>query len=361
MKKIIEKLQLRDFQKKIFLLIFRYSFFLFPFIWSLTFFFSILESFTYSGFIRKHIFFGFQFFLFFMILCGLLIKFGLPIDKKTKREWIDYYKVLGLLNNIFFPLILAATIIASAVEESHYPNYVFSKIHLQPKNLYWVCFVSFYLIILKVRNLEKIGFLFRVIIGKKMVPFLILNYFRKAVLLALIFWILIFNARFASAEIFKNLLIITRHPLATYDEKMRIVWGDFYNYMLFIKRNTPEDATIANPPPIPPWNNEGSGPVFNAFLYPRKFFQSITEDMNEVDLKADYALIAWGSYRCSKNDVGPDDEFCHGWPRIHVEAEWIIYKKENSSEIDRKINDIIYDPNDPINKYAWGLIKIKKK
>jgi len=360
MKKLIKRLKSETFQRRVLQLITRYNFFLFPFFWSLTLFFSILESFIYSGFVHKYIFFGFQFFFLFTILGGLLIRSGLPLDKTVKGKWIDYYKILAKLNNLAFPVILSATLITSAVEKAHYRNYVFSKIHLQPQNLFWVCFVSFSLVILDIGNLGRIWFLDKAIFGEKIIPRLTLTYLKRIVVLALVFWVLIFNVRFASSEIFKNFFFILRHPFASYDEKMKGAWGDVYNYMLFIKQNTPDNAVIANPPPIKPWNNEGSGPLVTAFLYPRIFVQD-ENDENKIDLKADYALIAWGWFRCSESDVGPDDEDCHGWPRVKVPAEWIIYKKENSTEITKRFENTIYDPQDDINKYTWGLIKIKKE
>lgn len=315
----------------------KYNYYLFPFIFVCTLIFSFYQCFSYVGFLDEQIFLWFELSILFYITSGLFVNYHLESSKKGISgiyKFLVYADVLIMIGVLFVSLCLVF------LDLNNYPGYVYNKIHFQPKNLYWVLFVLiFYLV---QRNLKKIPQVS----------------FKKVIIYSLFIWVLVFNIRFISSEILKNVFYIVKHPLASYDDKMKAAWGDFYNYVLFIRNNTPPDSIIATPPPIFPWNNEGSGPLFTAFLFPRKFSQG-ENDSNFVDFNADYALIAWGSYRCTKNIKGPDEEACHGWPRVNVSAEWIIYRKENSSEIINSFENTLYDPKDSINKYAWGLIKIK--
>jgi hypothetical protein len=129
--------------------------------------------------------------------------------------------------------------------------------------------------------------------------------------------------------------------------------------MIFVKQNTPPNASIVIPPPEAPWNNEGSGPLMTAFLYPRRIVQR-EKDENKIDLNADYAIVAWGWWGCGKEGLDRDEKECHGWPRVKVPAEWVIYKEKDSMRTIKKIVNTAYDPQSQENKSAWGLIKIKK-
>lgn len=56
----------------------------------------------------------------------------------------------------------------------------------------------------------------------------------------------------------------------TYDEKMGIKWGDYYDYMVFLRENTPADATIVIPAQGDQWPRTGNAGLDNYFLYPRR-------------------------------------------------------------------------------------------
>jgi hypothetical protein len=81
-------------------------------------------------------------------------------------------------------------------------------------------------------------------------------------------------------------LSFIRHNLhLTYDEKMGVKWGDYYDYMVFVRENTPSDATIAIPPQADQWAQTGNAGLDNYFLYPR---QLVTIDRLS---EAGYAMI----------------------------------------------------------------------
>ena len=147
-----------------------------------------------------------------------------------------------------------------------------------------------------------------------------------------------------------------KYPLASYDEKMRYGWGDFYDYMLFIRNNTPEDSVIMFPPMINPWMDVGGGGLIRYFLYPREIVQDMTYVNAQIDNRATYSMLAWGSGICT-----PEEGECHGWPRQNIAADYIVYKKSKSVDVEKTLYNVTYNYSDEINKGAWGIIKINKK
>jgi hypothetical protein len=126
--------------------------------------------------------------------------------------------------------------------------------------------------------------------------------------------------------------------------------------MLFIKKNTPENSTIMFPPMINPWMDVGGGGLIRYFLYPRVIIQDMTNAYAPMDGRADYSMLTWGSGLCT-----PEEGECHGWPRVNVDAEYIVYKKSKSIETEKTLYNTVYDYRDETSKGAWGIIKIKQK
>jgi hypothetical protein len=122
--------------KKIINFFLKINFFLFHFLWVIAFIWSILESFTYQGFLP-----GTRFLFFFCILSGILARI-FPQKKLFTKKWTHGYKYFFVVNKFIFPLILAFTVLILIFEKIHYPNYIFSLIHLQPRLLFWPGFLS---------------------------------------------------------------------------------------------------------------------------------------------------------------------------------------------------------------------------
>lgn len=125
------------------------NFFLFPFVWVLAFVFSVLESFTYSGFLP-----GTRFFLIWAVLGGALVR-TMPPKKKVSKQWLSRFKNLFVFSKFVFLLTLVTTATTLFLEEAHYSNYVFSRIHLQPHLLIGVCFLSGFLVFLDLGRPDK--------------------------------------------------------------------------------------------------------------------------------------------------------------------------------------------------------------
>lgn len=344
-------------KRKIFQALIRYNFIFFPFLWITTLFLSLVEVWTYTGFFSRHIFLGLEWFLPATVISGVIMR-ALPLDSQTLKRGKEYYRVLSILNKfIFFPLLLSAATLV-VLESKNYPNYIFSKLHLHPRNTFWVIFLSFYLILINIESLDKKWFMEKLFLvsvkieeEKKPSTFYnIVNFFVFGVFI----WLLAFNLNAISSSLVKNGYSIINKPLASKDEKMRLKWGDFYDYVNFVKENTPEDAIIMFPPKTRPWLSVGNEQLVRYFLYPRTIIQDLENPYAQIDEEAGFVMIAWGGWTCERED-------CFGWPKVKVRAEWILYKMEGSKEIEDKIEDTVYNPKDEINQFAWGLIKVRRR
>ena len=97
-------------------------------------FITLLESFTYRGFFLKHYVISFRFPIsisVFFVFCQLFIL--------LKYEIVPIYKklifIVSKISLILFATTLSSYLFFNFIESKNYPNFVFSKIHLQPKLL----------------------------------------------------------------------------------------------------------------------------------------------------------------------------------------------------------------------------------
>jgi hypothetical protein len=131
-------------------------------------------------------------------------------------------------------------------------------------------------------------------------------------------------------------------------------WGKQYQFMVFVRNNTPEDANIIIPPEQDPWlMGSGNGTYVRAFLFPRKIIQEgltiPSDDLNNFPENS-YILIDWGKEECK-----PDPE-CHGWPRQNIKSAKIIYKDPDSDGVAEVQENTIYKLKE--SQYVYGLIKL---
>jgi len=111
------------------------NYFIFPLFWVVGFIWSIIESFTYAGFLP-----GTRFFLLLAVLSGLLT--GIARKKTLVRPGSRFYEILFSSNKFIFSILLITFSFVFLLEKIHYSNYVFSLIHLQPKLLVRPCFLT---------------------------------------------------------------------------------------------------------------------------------------------------------------------------------------------------------------------------
>lgn len=330
---------------------------LFPILWTLTFFLGILESFTYSGYSFAHLFLPFQLLFGLTIFSGIVSRLGPGIVEYEQNNPTSNRTIFTINKLIVIPII-ASYLLINSLEAQNYHNYVFSTIHLQPDLYFWPTFLSIYLFFISIQINQGDLLVRRIFLTEKKTFNLQKDGWE--ILLRVAVFVFAFNI------FMKNLPIITpwmyerskyivKHPLASYDEKMRYGWGELYDYMLFVRKNTPDDAVVMLPPMLNPWMDIGGEGLIRYFLYPRLTIQDMTNLIAPVDRRADYVVIAWGLGTCTI-----DEGECHGWPRIKIPAEQIIYKKNNSTDVEKIIYDVTYDFDNDVNKGVWGLIKLKK-
>lgn len=103
------------------------------------------------------------------------------------------------------------------------------------------------------------------------------------------------------------------------------------------------------PPQSYHWLSSGNGGLNRYFLYPRKQIQE--KDVYKIPPEGyDYVMISRGEWYA--------DGVEWGWPKVYIKAEKIWYIDPKNLEVKEYSKD--FDPNDPFNRDAWGLIKVRK-
>ncbi len=287
----------------------------------------LLEAIKYPGFIGNH------FFIDVKVYFTLVIFLILFSDTKSKILAI----ILKVNRLILLPLFLVYLGL-SLLEGVHYTNYVLATFRIHLDGLILLVLFSLFIfladefknIIPKVEG--KIGFVYLVMV------FLIVLFMVK-------------NIAYVADNSFNRNSYILFHLNSSYDERMFYQWKIFYQFMVFVRNNTPSDATIVVPPEQDPWlMGTGNYRFVRAFLYPRTI---IPETLIISDVKSfssnTFILISWGQEECRP-------EGCHGWPRQDINATKIIYKDPNSEKVIETKENTIYKLED--NKYVYGVIEL---
>ncbi|HJY98731.1 MAG TPA: hypothetical protein VJ227_03385 [Patescibacteria group bacterium] len=262
-----------------------------------------------------------------------------------------------------------------------YKNYSFNFFHLQPANLVFPIILSFEAVILYFLTTVKTKGLIKNILVKVKTE---LNYFtsnsfgskltdlvikrrkldikstirraNKSLVIAYVL-LLAFGTRnlFVSVSSFvKNDAYMFTHPDLTYRQKMEQLWGILFYMVETVIDNTPDGSRILFPPEIAPWSIIGNIDQVRYFMGERVLLNA--KDAYSIDGEPDYIIIGRGGLHAIYDVVKSEDEY--GWPRVYVPAEKIWYLNRPHWTLTEVYKD--YDPNDPMNKDAWGLIKVDK-
>jgi len=287
-----------------------------------------LEVIKYPGFFANHFYVDAK--IIFAISIFLLIFLN------TKSELMQ---IVFKISNTILVVLTILYLGLYLLEGANYTNYVLSRFGFHLDGLILSVLFGFSLFLVQRFKNEIANF------GKKsrVYPLFVL----------LIVYFIVKSLSYSLETGVSRTSYILFHLRSTYEEKMTHQWGIFYDFMMFVKNNTPEDATVIVPPMQDPWLMGSGNPNFvRAFIYPRNVIQEtllISEDNIESYGTNTYILITWGKEACK-----PDPD-CHGWPRQKINASEIIFKKPNSSEVAEVKMNAIYDPND--KTYVYGLIK----
>ncbi len=323
-------------------MIIAYLSYVFPYVWLFTLLTSLADAFIYPGVIIRYT--GLNPILLYvaMGILGLVSLFTQSQKIKTISGGI--YKMSSAALIVF----AVGYIVFNFLEAVNYPNFVFSNFHIHPKELttplLLTLFTYFVLANFKylrhARNLKIRGMV-------KLLSSLILC------------WIIFQNFIGLFGIVAKDIDFIIKYPAASYEQKMEMKLGkQFYDYVMFIKRNTPENSKILLPPfprPLPayPWPQTGNNIYMRYFLYPRVLLngEEYTPKYDLVKEKIDYVLIAWGETQTTSGN------YTHGWPKFDVRANKVIYMI-SETEIKEEAGNYIY--KDVENKELWGIIEVKK-
>jgi len=298
-----------NLMKKIFKKIIRNKYFL-PFLIAFTYFCLLIECVTYRGFLWKHFFLDTNF------LMTLLVIF-LTFVNEDKRLTFK-------LNRFLFPVLVVFYFVLLSLDFVFYSNYVFSHFHIQPQNVLFLVLTSILILASEEANNHRL--LKR---AKENVSYF-LNF------LIIFFMLYLFIA--SVPDVFNRAIYfdagIFTHLNFSYDDKMRNLWGDYYDFMNFVKSNTPADSSILVPPQdfMATVGNVG---LDRYFLYPRKLGNGKLDDLSEANFQ--YVLIVpW-------------------WPRVELPAEKILVLNPGGG-----ITEVFgnYEPAKIQN--SWGIIKLKQ-
>ncbi len=289
----------------------------------------LLDVVKYPGFFANH------FFVSSVILFALVITLLLFFDTST-----GIMKLVFRLNRIVLVFGLIVYIILYLVEGANYTNYILNTLHIHIDGMAYPLLFNFSILLV-----EKFKHLMPKPSGRTKIVYpltiLFLVYFTAG------------NMANVTTMAFERNSYIPFHLKDSYDDKMYYRWGDFYRFMVFVKQNTPETATIIVPPEQNPWLIGTGNPNFvRSFLYPRKVVSEkliIPEESLKSFNDNTYLLISWGKEVCSPEPM------CHGWPRQEIKAEEIIFKDPNSAQAIEIRENAVYTLED--KKYVYGLIK----
>jgi hypothetical protein len=289
----------------------------------------LAETFIYSGFFKNFFNADISYIIYIGILAGTYYLFF----NKDKHE-----PLIDLLINLLILLLFVTTVavfILGYLEEVNFPNYVFSVFHVHYHNIpALVSYVFYLLFLLLIKNETK-----TLLIEKK------LSLKLTSAVFFLLSVYLVNNSNQTLSLIERKVITILVKPNITYNEKMSKEWGFFYNYMLFVRENTPSDAIVHLPPKLDPWQLTGNIGLVRYFLYPRQLVNT-SDPFSLSNKKFDYLLISKGFF----TQAG---ESGHGWPKIPIEADKIWYIDENTKEVEEFNGQFI-----PHTSKDWGLIKL---
>lgn len=287
----------------------------------------ILETIKYPGFMGNHFYIDAKIY----ITVSLTLILFLDTDFKL-------IKMIFKLNKVLLLFLTVIYILLNFIEGAHFTNYVLNIFHLHLNGMVYLVLFSL-LLHLSGKFKNEIP---------KSVKSLGLIYYPLVIFL--IFFIVKNTSLVTNTALTRSSYILF-HLNSSYDDRLAYQWGIFYKFMVFVKNNTPPDATIVIPPEQGAWLMGAGEPYFvGSFLYPRKIVpeKQLITDFKKYDSNT-YFLIAWGQEECK-----PDG--CHGWPRQEIKASKIIYKNPDSWDTIETKENIIYKLNS--SPYVYGLLKL---
>jgi hypothetical protein len=286
----------------------------------------LVELVTYKGFVGKHLFVSSD-----VILFAALV-FGAYSFLKYKKVSGAGVKKLTTIFPIIEILLFMVFMFLGFLEAKTYPNYVFSRFHIQFINLIpIISYGLFFLLWLETKN----------IINKKFQPI-------SLALIVLGGYYLISNLNLVLAQVNSSFSYMVANSNASYEEKMSTYWGTSVFYTNRIKALTPENATVVLPPQKIFWGVTGNVGVERYFLYPRTLISGLEESLPK-NIDYNYVVVSPG------NELGGGNYKL--WPDFKIKAKHVYFIDPISGKLISKAQD--YNPAEFSDKKSWGLIQVK--
>ncbi|KKQ41216.1 MAG: hypothetical protein US60_C0045G0005 [Microgenomates group bacterium GW2011_GWC1_37_8] len=281
---------------------------------------SLLELFTYSGFMKKHLFFNINIFLFFGFVLVILLSLKLNEIISLKLGKILFVSAISALT---------AMIVLTSLELIKYPNFIFSVTHIEIKNFSQL-----------IAYLLSASFI--VVVSKKLFKVFKNNVFFSTVFVFLLAVYIFKNCTFVSASINRLLPPALAKPTATYSDKMYYLWSDPYRYLETVKQLTSNNEVVFLPTGTSAQAITGNIGLIRYFLYPRSL--SLYDPERS---KNGFLVVSPG------NELGDGDYTL--WPNHWVDSDYYYLINTKDRKVKRIDKD--FDPID-LSGHFWALVKI---
>lgn len=233
---------------------------------------SLLESLVYYGITRNIIHIDIK-----LLIIGFFILFI-----STSKETPDWKTTLEINKLIFIPSITSLFVALNYAEMRNYTGYVFGLYHIHPQNMLLTLIIC-----IGLYSLSKYQIALSQFKSNMLTLFLA----------ATISYALISVSVNSTWIIVSNYNYIIRPDFQSYDARMGAVWGDFYQYIKFVRENTDVNSSIAHPPQTNPWQMEGNELVSRYFLYPRQLNSTADKDFYPSVNVSDWIMISNGTHQ----------------------------------------------------------------
>lgn len=318
----------------------------------------LIESFKYKDFILKHFMISVDVLILLVFIGGTIVAV-FPKEKKDQHTYLIKKYLVNYIKYLLLPLIVFF-LYFNLQNALNYSNYVFSQYHVQPKLLLRPITLGIYLVtFLTIR--DKLVTIFDPVKRPKVISYVIKHkssgraYYQNILFMGLMMLVAVFaiyNLFIDVSGVLSNYAIIANKWTMREDEKyeyiMRSKYGYFFDYIMFVKKNTPENSTILLPPQQYPWQLEGNQRLVRSFLYPRTLYSA--HEINFPD-DFDYVLLTWGSDVFSSGKKSP-----YGWPKESLNAKEIYIYDANTDTYQVYFDK--YEPAKFMKEGVYGLIKI---
>lgn len=305
-----------------------------------------LELVTYRGFTFRYLFLEARLMLA-VAMVSFLVIFGQRLQKATTLPRLTQL-VLELNSLAIVPLLLINYLLVS-LDLYYYPNYVYSKFHINTNNLQLMISLNGAIIALQL------------IQSSRSVATFVWQRLNKKALINILFLVTVAggvlpNAQTVSKWMYDAGIRIVRTVNLSWEERFIYLNGGLKStgwitpYTKFVNRHVPAQATIFIPPQMEAWQMEGNPYYIRWFIYPRYTVQA-PEIVAPIPAEADYVLIDNGAW------PGMTE---YGWPRIFIPAEQIVRMVfiDRESGVETVVTGQAYDPATMAHK--WGVIELKK-